>query len=84
MIQKLHQNDATFVVWVTNTSLQEEEIREIGSEFKLSVDVGLERMKAISPDRPKTEELHYLEVTGMNEWPNAFVRLVSNLITKVC
>ena len=47
----------------------------IGQESKVSVNADLERLKG----RRSEEESSSLNVIGINELANAFVRLVSNL-----
>ena len=61
------------------------EISEIEFELKLSVDVGLERLKVIICGKTGGgSEFQSLEVIGSNKSVNSFVRLVSNLIVKRC
>ena len=53
----------------------------IGSDSKVSVNAGLERLKVICfwKDGP-VREFRSLEVIQINESANSFVRLVSNLV----
>ena len=53
----------------------------IGSKLKVSVDAGLERLKVICYCGKTVggREFQSLDVIGINELANAFVRLVSNL-----
>ena len=52
----------------------------IGSESKVSVDVGLERLRLyVALKTVRRRELQSLEDIGINELANVFVRLVSNL-----
>ena len=54
--------------------------------FTVSVDASFERLKVICMAGKKGGESEFqtLEVTGINEVTNIFVRLIFNLIAKGC